>query len=93
METRALLSARIFGRVQGVFFRAFVSEWCNKLGLNGFVRNLPDGSVEVKAEGEKQKLEELLLQIKTGPPRAKVEKVSETWSGFTGTYSGFAVRS
>jgi acylphosphatase len=91
LDAKALLTARVYGRVQGVFFRDFVSERGVKLGLSGYVRNLPDGSVEVKAEGEKMKLDELLVQIKKGPPRARVERLSEVWSEFTGAFSGFIV--
>jgi len=57
------------------------------------VRNLPDGeTVEVQAEGEKNRLEALIKYLKLGPPGAKVEKVVANWSEYTGTYPGFSIR-
>jgi acylphosphatase len=81
------------GLVQGVSFRAFVVEKGHGLGLTGEVRNLPDGQeIEVKAEGEKAQLEELVKQIKTGPPAARVEKFTTVWSKYQKKYSGFKIR-
>jgi acylphosphatase len=77
--------------VQGVFFRSFVAETAEKLGVSGSVRNLPDGTVEVYAEGERVQLEELIKQLKTGPPAARVCKVTTDWSEYTGNYSGFRI--
>ena len=71
----ASVRAIVYGDVQGVFFRAFASRQARELGLTGYVRNLPDGeSVEVEAEGERNKLEELIGYLKVGPPAAKVER-------------------
>jgi len=82
----------IYGRVQGIFFRNFTLRQASKLGLTGYVRNLHDGrTVEVQAEGEKAKLEELINNLKTGPPGAKVEKADVTWSDYTGSYSHFSI--
>ncbi len=86
------VQATVYGYVQGVFFRAFVSHWADELGLSGYVRNLPSGAVEVVAEGEKKQLEKLIGQLKVGPPSAKVEKLVTNWSGYSGSYSGFSVR-
>jgi acylphosphatase len=93
MVDTAHLVATIYGRVQGVFFRAFVVNISKKLGLTGYVRNLPDGTVEVKAEGDKQRLEELVVQLNLGPPGSRVDKVTALWSRYTGNYSDFNVRS
>ena len=84
--------AIVYGRVQGVFFRAFVSERAVELGLTGYVRNLPGGAVGVQAEGERDQLEELIGYLKVGPPAAKVERVATNWSEHTGSYSGFDVK-
>ncbi len=92
MSALASLQAIVDGHVQGVFFRAFASGQARKLGLTGYVRNLPGGSVEVKAEGERSRLEELIGRLKTGPPGARVEKVATNWSEYTGSYSGFSIR-
>ena len=88
----ASVKAVVYGYVQGVFFRAFVSRQAEGLGLSGYVRNLPSGAVEVIAEGEKKRLEKLLDYLRIGPPAARVEKVVTEWAGYTGKYSGFSTR-
>jgi acylphosphatase len=89
----ASVQATVFGHVQGVFFRAFVSRRASKLGLTGYVRNLSGGdTVEVLAEGERKQLEELISSLKVGPPAAKVQRVVANWSEYTGSYSGFKIR-
>ena len=92
MTDLASLQAIVHGRVQGVFFRAFVTQQAIKLGLTGYVCNLPGGAVEVRAEGERKKLEELINYLEVGPPAARVEEVVTKWSKYTGNYSGFKVR-
>jgi acylphosphatase len=88
----ASLQATVYGFVQGVFFRAFVSRQAKRLGVAGYVRNLPGGEVEVIAEGEKSKLEELVSHLKAGPPAARVERVVTNWAEYSGSYSGFSIR-
>ena len=88
----ASVQAVVYGYVQGVFFRAFVSRRATDLGLTGFVRNLPGGAVEVQAEGERNKLEELISYLKIGSPAARVERLVTNWSAYTGTYSSFTIR-
>ena len=93
MTDLASVKAIIYGHVQGVFFRAFVSRRATELGLTGYVRNLPDGeAVEVRAEGEQNKLETLINYLKAGSPGARVEKVETNWSEYTGSYSNFSVK-
>ena len=93
MSELAHLSAVARGWVQGVFFRAFVAQHARRLGLVGYVRNLPDlRSIEVVAEGDKEKLETLLLQIESGPPGARVESVDFSWSEYGGEFKGFEIR-
>lgn len=83
----------VSGRVQGVFFRAFVFRQAIELGLTGYVRNLRNReAVEVQAEGERKQLEKLIDYLKIGPPAAKVEEVVTNWSDYTGSYSGFSIR-
>jgi len=74
------LHIRIFGTVQGVFFRANTRDVAIRLGLTGYVRNIPDGSVEAVAEGPKDKLEEFLEWCKKGPAGATVEKTDFEFS-------------
>lgn len=73
-----MVSCRCFlvsGRVQGVFFRASTQEQAQRLGLTGWVRNLPDGSVELVACGEAPTLAALESWLWQGPPSARVESV------------------
>ena len=70
---RVRASLLIKGRVQGVFFRQSATGEARRLGLVGYVRNLPDGSVEVLACGEPDALAELRRALRSGPPRARVQ--------------------
>lgn len=92
MADLASVQATVRGRVHGVFFRDFVRRWAEQLKLTGYVRNLPDGTVEVRAEGERENLEKLVGYLKEGPPPARVEKVVTSWVEYTGNFSGFSVR-
>ncbi|MFC1993463.1 acylphosphatase [Chloroflexota bacterium] len=93
MSDLVSVQAIVSGRVQGVFFRAFVSRRAQELGLTGHVRNLSGGyAVEVVAEGERKHLEKLISYLEIGPPGARVEKVEANWSKYTGSYSRFGVR-
>ena len=83
--------ARIYGRVQGVFFRATTAELATKLGLDGYVRNCNDGSVEVFAQGDEEKLHELIKFLHKGPELAKVEKVELVWTRPEEGLCGFAI--
>ena len=86
------LQAKVYGRVQGVYFRAFTLGHARELGITGYVRNLHDWkTVEIQAEGERNKLESLIDYLKLGPPGARVEKVVANWSEYTGSYSGFII--
>jgi acylphosphatase len=92
MAEMASLQATVRGRVQGVFFRTFVEELAEELNLTGYVRNRTDGVVEVRAEGEKQRLEKLLERLKAGPPAARVHNVVASWAEYSGNFSGFRIR-
>lgn len=69
------LHLKIYGRVQGVWFRASAKKAADKLQLTGWTRNCIDGSVEVLAEGNRTDLEKFLAWCRNGPELAKVEKV------------------
>ena len=69
------LNISIFGRVQGVFFWISAKEQADKLGLTGFAKNMPDGSVYIEAEGEKNNLDKFLKWCNRGPSMTRVEKV------------------
>jgi acylphosphatase len=70
---------QIFGRVQGVFYRQSAQETAKSLNLKGWVKNLPDGSVLLEAEGEREGLTSLIAWCKQGPSRARVESVQVEW--------------
>ena len=83
---------RIFGRVQGVGFRWNTKRKAMILGINGWVRNLPDGSVEVLADGKHPYIDEFIEFLKKGPELAEVKEVrieevdEEVSPGFEITY-------
>lgn len=85
--------AHIFvsGWVQGVFFRDQTQKWANSLSVTGWVRNLKDGRVEVMAEGDKEKVEDLISQLKQGPSLARVENVDVDWEDYKGEFEDFSV--
>jgi acylphosphatase len=90
----AVLSLRVIvrGRVQGVNFRDFVCGRAISLGLTGYVRNLPDmRSVEVVAEGQRERLERLVERLREGPRGARVEDVEVQWGEASGQYARFTV--
>jgi acylphosphatase len=94
MEQQAALHAVIHGMVQGVNFRTFVLRNAKALGLTGYVRNISrDHTVEVVAEGERAKLEQLVGQLEVGPRFASVKRVEVNWSEYSGTYRNFRIGS
>jgi acylphosphatase len=92
IPTSARAHLRIHGRVQGVWYRASTERQGRALGLSGWVRNRPDGSVEALAEGPRDVVERLVAWCHDGPPAAHVTAVDVTWSEARGDLPGFAVR-
>ena len=82
----------IKGLVQGVFYRASTQETAMNLGLKGWVRNLPDGSVEAVFEGPAEKVKEAVEWCYKGPPGSSVLEIDEKWSAFTGEFRNFGVK-
>lgn len=91
-ETFERIHLRITGRVQGVWYRASACEQAKSLGLRGWVRNRPDGRVELVAEGPRAGLESLLEWCRTGPPLARVDDVETEWRPAAGGFSSFEVK-
>lgn len=91
-DARQRLRAVVSGRVQGVNFRWSTAREARRLGLAGWVRNRPDGTVETVAEGPRAPLERLLAFLHDGPPAALVTGVEATWSGASGEFADFGVR-
>ena len=92
MTDLASVQVIVSGFVQGVYFRDFTSRQATQLGLTGYVRNLPGGTVEVNAEGERKQLAKLIDCLKAGSPAAEVTKVATKWSEYSGRYSRFSIR-
>ncbi|MEW6748109.1 MAG: acylphosphatase [Candidatus Micrarchaeota archaeon] len=82
----------VHGTVQGVFFRSNAEEQARRLGLNGWVRNKDDGSVEIVAEGPKEALQGLLDWCSRGPRGSVVEKIESEWLEPTGEFRDFQMR-
>jgi len=80
------------GKVQGVGYRDFVQRRATHLGLSGYVMNLRNGRVRVRAEGPRDAIDELIRDLERGPPLARIEKVSVTWIPPTGRFASFGVR-
>ena len=88
----ARLRLLVHGRVQGVFFRQAAAEEARSLGLRGWVRNLPNGDVEIVAEGPRRELKILAAWAHQGPRLARVTGVEEEWSDYRGEEGPFTIR-
>lgn len=86
------LHAFISGKVQGVFFRDNTRDVARGLQVTGWVRNLEDGRVEVVAEGDKEKLEQLVAYLHKGPSSARVIAVEVKWENYSGKFNSFEIR-
>ena len=80
------------GLVQGVWFRASTKEEADRIGVMGWVRNLPDGSVETVFEGEAKKVEEIVAWCHRGPSGARVKKVDIVWEPYKKEFGHFDIR-
>ncbi len=92
MADRVRVHLVVSGRVQGVAFRAYTEDEARRLGVSDWVRNLPDGRVEVEAEGERAALEKLVAFCRRGPPAARVDDVDVRWSAHRGEMGPFSAR-
>lgn len=93
MKNQIRLKVNIKGRVQGVFFRAYTQEKAIDLGLKGYVKNMPDGSVEVLLQGRQEQIDQMLEWCWQGSPMSSVSDVvtipadnAEDYAKFTITY-------
>lgn len=85
------LECTVFGRVQFVMFRDFAQRKGTSCGVVGTVRNLPDGSVSVIAEGEEDRLQKFLALLHRGSILSRVERVEESWGDTTGEFTRFTI--
>jgi acylphosphatase len=81
----------IIGRVQGVGYRQFVKSKARKLGLTGWVANIPDGSVEAVVQGEKQRIEMLIQDCQRGPYLAEVRDIQVRWEEAGTLFDDFTI--
>ena len=91
MSDKKSLRCLIEGSVQGVGYRFFAERVATRLGLTGYVRNLPDGRVETYAEGNDASLQEFLRKMHEGPGFGLVTGVREIWGEPSGDYSSFRI--
>ena len=82
----------VIGRVQGVFFRQSTRVMAIKNNVNGWVRNLDDGRVEIVAEGEQQNINNLATWCKTGPANSRVDEFELSEENSTSEFENFEVR-
>jgi acylphosphatase len=90
MKARA--HVHVSGMVQGVFFRYHTQELARRLGVNGWVRNVPGGKVEAVFEGERAAVEEMIEFCRRGPPSARVTDVQVKWEKPKEEFSDFRIK-
>lgn len=83
---------KVTGRVQGVWFRAFTKEKAIETGINGWVKNTPDGHVLVVARGEKTDLDTFTDYLRIGPPMARVDKLFISEMNISGDFDNFSIK-
>jgi acylphosphatase len=88
---KAARHVSVTGRVQGVFFRAWMRDQAIELGVTGWVRNCPDGRVDSHIEGEQAAVEQLIERLHRGPRAARVENV-QVWNVELFDFDDFEVR-
>ncbi len=91
MMDRVGVYLRVSGMVQGVGYRFFTQRKAREYGVTGYVRNMPDGSVEVYAEGDRDVLENFLLDLRRGPVMARVDNLQVEWREASGKYRDFSI--
>ncbi len=89
MEELVRARMRVRGVVQGVGYRYFVRSRAIALGLSGYVRNLPDGTVEIVAEGDKSVVSAFIGELRTGPRYATVDSIDLHWEEPEKDFRGF----
>lgn len=82
----------VSGRVQGVGFRYFIARRADEIGINGYVKNLFNGDVEIYAEGRKELLEDIVDKSRVGPHQSKVKSAKIEWLDFQNKYDNFEIK-
>lgn len=91
MKTTAGAQVIVEGKVQGVGFRAFVHFHAMNLGLNGWVQNCSDGSVQAQVEGARENIEAFVEKVRQGPPFSRVDSVMVDWREPNRQTEGFRI--
>lgn len=86
------VAIKVYGLVQGVFFRTFIVEKAKELKLAGWVKNESDETVKILVEGDKEAIKKLIDYCQKGPELAKVERVEVKWEKGTNEFSEFSTR-
>lgn len=85
------LSLKVFGNVQGVGFRNWTQNNAEALGISGYIKNEPDNTVSILAQGEEKSLEKFLKMCYDGPSFAQVTHVTPEWQKITEPFSHFDI--
>ena len=80
------------GEVQGVFFRAYTQKEAQRIGLIGYVKNIPNGSVEIVAQGEKEQTQQLIEWCHQGSPDSDVTAIETSNISVSGKFKSFEIR-
>jgi acylphosphatase len=91
MPDKGRVHVLIGGRVQGVAYRYFAEKYAISFGITGWVRNLPDGRVEVLAEGGREDIDRFLARLRAGPRLALVDDFEIAWEEPTGEFPDFRI--
>ena len=86
-----VLKAKVYGKVQGVWFRKFTQESAREIGIVGMVKNLDDGTVSVNASGKIENLRKFKQWLKTGSPKSRVDKINYSWEDSPVEYLTFEI--
>lgn len=86
------ISILIKGQVQGVYFRAFIKERAEELGLKGYTKNIDKDSIETVVEGHEAKVKKFLESIKKGPNGSIVEEFKISKENYTGEFNSFKIK-
>ena len=79
MNESVTARGNVYGRVQGVWFRAFTREQALQRGLSGYARNQTDGSVAFALTGPRAAVEQVIAALQEGPPAARVDRIEVSW--------------
>jgi acylphosphatase len=90
-SSKVRIEITVHGRVQGVAFRWYTQKQARSLGLTGWVRNLPDGSVRILAEGPRPDLEAFCDWAARGPDHARIDRRDIAWSEAAGKFGDFLI--